>query len=287
MENNSSNSAYIGHGTGGNHDKNGTLNLGDNLCIWREGSPYVAASERVSTCRLDTRDIWLKIAVCGHPDKTFTITAETHTLNCPNCLDYTTHNHEKDPADNRCTVCGYEISMYWISFSKGDDAASGNMDPVAIVPGSVYILPDCSFEAPEGKRFRAWAIDTGSTVVSPFAEGDEFTVYGDITVTALWMSSGPFGTPDLVLPADLNAIEANAFEGSAATVVGIPEGCTFIDDYAFRNCRNLTQIRIPADCELGADVFDGCGLVIVYSTPGSFAETYCNAHINCVFATTE
>ncbi len=40
-----------------------------------------------------------------------------------------------------------------------------------------------------------------------------------------------------------------------------------------------------AGCTLGEDVFDGCGLVFVYSAAGSPAEAYCSdpAHSNCVF----
>ena len=100
-------------------------------------------------------------------------------------------------------------------------------------------------------------------------------------------SSRPFGTPDLILPSDLYAIEANAFEGITAAVVDIPDGCTSIGDYAFRNCGQLTQIRIPASCILGQDVFDGCEKVYVFGTAGSDAERYCSKHDNCEFVPDE
>ncbi len=67
------------------------------------------------------------------------------------------------------------------------------------------------------------------------------------------------------------------------SVVYIHDGCTAIGDHAFRNCMNLWQIRIPADCTLGTDVFDQCNLVYIYGTVGSPAETYCSSHANCVF----
>ena len=104
---------------------------------------------------------------------------------------------------------------------------------------------------------------------------------GPIEVTML----PGFGTPDFTLPAFLTRVEAEAFEGISASVVDVPASCTAIGDRAFRNCPNLTQIRIPAGCTLGADVFDGCALVHVYGTAGSAAEAYCNdpAHGNCVF----
>ncbi len=107
--------------------------------------------------------------------------------------------------------------------------------------------------------------------------------YGTISFI---LSAPAFGTADFTLPAAIHAIEDNAFEGIAATVVGIPSGCASIGDYAFANCPNLTQIRIPASVTaIGADIFSGCAhTVYVFGTAGSAAETYCQdpAH-NCVF----
>ena len=96
-----------------------------------------------------------------------------------------------------------------------------------------------------------------------------------------------FGTPDFTLPAFLTTVEEEAFEGIAASVVDIPESCVSIGAHAFRNCPNLTQIRIPDGCALGTDVFDSCEMVYVFGTAGSPAETYCNAHDNCVFVPLE
>ena len=104
----------------------------------------------------------------------------------------------------------------------------------------------------------------------------------DVTVTPVWQYPA-FGTPDFMIPTGATTIEANAFEGVAATVVQIPANCASIGDYAFKDCASLTKIRIPAGCALGADVFDGCGTVYVYGTAGSPAESYCLSHGNCVF----
>ena len=92
-----------------------------------------------------------------------------------------------------------------------------------------------------------------------------------------------FGTPDYVLPAGLTTVEAEAFEGIPAMVVDIPVRCAALGDRAFRNCPNLFQIRIPAGCALGKDVFDGYPLVYVYGAPNSPAQAYCFSHGNCVF----
>ena len=63
----------------------------------------------------------------------------------------------------------------------------------------------------------------------------------------------------------------------------MPDGCVSIGDEAFKDCESLTRIRIPADCVLGEDVFDGCTAVYVFGTAGSPAEIYCLTHDNCVF----
>ena len=102
---------------------------------------------------------------------------------------------------------------------------------------------------------------------------------GELLLTVLPV----YGVPDFILPTDITAIEANAFEGAAMTAVSIPDGCGTIGDYAFQDCASLTQIRIPAGCALGTDVFDGCGLVYVFGQAGSPAEAYCQSHGNCVF----
>jgi hypothetical protein len=71
--------------------------------------------------------------------------------------------------------------------------------------------------------------------------------------------------------------------------VDVPATCLSLGDRAFRYCPKLTQIRIPAGCALGEDVFDGCGRVYVFGAAGSPAEAYCAdpAHGNCVFVPDE
>ena len=104
---------------------------------------------------------------------------------------------------------------------------------------------------------------------------------GDVVISAVL--SYAFGTPDFTLPAFLTTVGEEAFEGIAARVVDVPASCTSIGDRAFRSCPNLTQIRIPANCSLGVDVFDGCAMVVVFGAVDSPAESYCSTHANCVF----
>ena len=92
-----------------------------------------------------------------------------------------------------------------------------------------------------------------------------------------------FGTADFVLPSNVTAIQEEAFAGTEARVVEIPASCGSIGDYAFRDCVNLQQIRIPSTCALGKDVFDGCGDVSIFGAENSPAYTYCQTHDNCKF----
>ena len=92
-----------------------------------------------------------------------------------------------------------------------------------------------------------------------------------------------FGTPDFTLPPAVQTVEANAFEGADMQILYIPDTCTSVGDFAFKDCGSLTQARIPEGCALGTDVFDGCARVYVFGRANSPAETYCRTHENCVF----
>ena len=139
-------------------------------------------------------------------------------------------------------------------------------------------------DAPEGMRVNGFTADGGTLTPS----GDAWTLTlpdADVVISAVL--SYAFGTPDFTLPAFLTTVEEEAFEGIAASIIYVPDGCTSIGDHAFRNCPNLTQIRIPENCELIQDVFDGCELVYVFGTYRSDAKSYCQNHTNCIFVPVE
>ena len=78
------------------------------------------------------------------------------------------------------------------------------------------------------------------------------------------------------------ATSAQKAESVPAAVVYVPDSCTYIGDFAFKDSA-LTQIRVPADCWLSDTAFEGCRFVQIFSAPGSPAEDYCNSHLNCMF----
>ena len=165
-----------------------------------------------------------------------------------------------------------------VSFVPGYET-NETMDPVEWAKNGWYPLPACGFSGSAGRIFVGWQVGEGAELK---AAGDSIQVTADTTVTAVWAFPA-FGTPDFMIPAGTETIEAGAFEGIAAAIVEIPANCASIGDYAFRDCGQLTMIRIPAGCGLGTGVFDGCAMVYVFGTPGSDAENYCQTHNNCVF----
>jgi len=153
------------------------------------------------------------------------------------------------------------------------------MESVSWAKDGWYPLPACGFSGPEWQTFAGWRVWEDAETVNA---GDLINVSDGITLTAVWQV-GAFGNPDFVIPGNVSVIENNAFENIAATVVEIPESCTHIGNEAFMNCTHLTMIRIPAGCQLGSRVFDGCTKVYVFGAAGSDAERYCNENANCVF----
>ena len=58
---------------------------------------------------------------------------------------------------------------------------TGSMTSATVFAGESYILPDCTFTAPEGKVFKAWLI--GST---EYDAGTPYTPTASVTVKAVW-----------------------------------------------------------------------------------------------------
>ena len=164
--------------------ENGTLNLADGMQVSVDGT-VVPADERVSTLHSRTNEKLVSVIPCPHANKTYTVTNDTHTLNCPDCLVRTTSDHTFDD-DAKCTVCGYQGTMCTVSFEKGDENAQGEMEAAAFVPNSKVQLPDCYFIAPEGKRFLYWSVAMGSAAPVHKSEDEIITVKEDTVVTAVW-----------------------------------------------------------------------------------------------------
>ena len=82
----------------------------------------------------------------------------------------------------------------------------------------------------------------------------------------------------LTLPADLDRIEAEAFEHVAANAVILPGGCTRIEARAFANCPNLLRVYIPDSIiSISDTAFEGSGDFTIYAD-SEVATAWAKAH---------
>ena len=166
------------------------------------------------------------------------------------------------------------ITAYPTGLVYDDVFYAGSGETVSLMPGSAV---------PEGEYVN-YVTDAGSAL----RRGDRIwflDMQDRSTVIRAEFADLPaaFGTPDVILPSRLTAIEADAFAGTAAKAVRVPDGCQSIGAHAFRDSTALREIRIPAGCALGEDVFTGCSLVFVFGKAGSPAEAHCQGRVNTIF----
>ena len=83
----------------------------------------------------------------------------------------------------------------------------------------------------------------------------------------------------LVLPADLDTVEAGAFEGDTAIQVVDASHCMTLGAQAFKGCAGLTKIRLSGTCLIDEHAFDGCtSLYAIYGPAGSDTQAWAEAH---------
>ena len=84
-----------------------------------------------------------------------------------------------------------------------------------------------------------------------------------------------FESKTFSLPASLQQIGEEAFEGTAAEVIIMQNAVTTIADQAFANMPNLREAYLPDSVNLIAnDVFAGTSDLTVYGKKGSFAQAW-------------
>ena len=181
-----------------------------------------------------------------------------------------------------------------IAVSKAKTPALPVVPPAT--PGGTFSIPTTTDyqQSTDGKTWTdcvglMTGLSSGTWFVRVKADGT--TLASDpqtITIASYDPGELPeFGVPDLRLPAAMKRIGPSAFEGIAARIVFIPDGCETIGPRAFALCLKLTQVRVPDTVKKAADIADdafaGCGRVYLFGTPGGAAETYCETHENCTF----
>ena len=122
---------------------------------------------------------------------------------------------------------------------------------------------------------------------SAFADNSVEILYLDGTPVAVESPSltagetNAFNAPGvgLTLPAALVAIEEEAFAGIDAARVEITENVISIGPRAFADCKNLTELVIPATVQrIADDALDGSTNVTIYGEADSEAQRFADAN---------
>ena len=122
---------------------------------------------------------------------------------------------------------------------------------------------------------------------SAFADNSVEILYMDGTPVAVESpaltagETNAFNAPGagLTLPAALVAIEEEAFEGIDAARVEITENVVSIGPRAFADCKNLTELVIPATVQIIDDTaLEGSENVTIYGEADSEAQRFADAN---------
>ena len=82
-----------------------------------------------------------------------------------------------------------------------------------------------------------------------------------------------------VLPADLTAIEAEAFCGSDVEYLVLPDTLTSIGSRAFADCKELVCVEFTDSVTtIAVDAFAGCGDLMIVAPEGSAAYEFAEAN---------
>ena len=176
-------------------------------------------------------------------------------------------------------VFSKNISLCEIQFSESEYRYSGReIEPqILVLDGNAALEEGIDYTVSYENN-----VETGNAVVYVTAL-PESNYHGTLSAS-FEIKEAVFGTPDFTLPTDLRIIEESAFEGTNAKVVLVPDTCESIDQYAFRNSA-IERIKVPGNCTIADNAFDGCETVLIFGPSGSLAESYCDTHTNCRFIT--
>jgi len=83
---------------------------------------------------------------------------------------------------------------------------------------------------------------------------------------------------EINLVAGITIIGKSAFYGSEITSIKIPDGVTHIDDFAFKDCKNLSNVVLPNSLiSIGNGAFGGCYNLSCIKLPASLKRIGANA----------
>ena len=169
-----------------------------------------------------------------------------------------------------------------VSFVSSDEAvatvdASGNIHAVSAGTATITVsatsgvsatctvtVEPCTHTPVTDPAVPATHVTTGLT------EGSHCAICGEVLVAQQIVPI--VQVEKVVLPAELEVIEAEAFAGDSFECVVLPEGCKAIGAGAFRDCAKLRFVEIPESVEfIDGSAFDGCSGLIIVTVPSSAA----------------
>ena len=92
--------------------------------------------------------------------------------------------HKDNTADYKCDVCGYDLPVPEYNVSYNENGGSGTMVGDVIEKGGTFTLEACTYTAPEGKRFKAWAI--GSVNGEQKQPNEQIIITAETYIYAIW-----------------------------------------------------------------------------------------------------
>ncbi len=153
---------------------------------------------------------------------------------------------------------GFSLYSAYVSAAPGIDvtAQDGTLTVTAAEPGLYY-----------------------ATVEEVFLKNNSTNIRGVHELAILVTEDGT--VRELILPAALALIDEEAFAGTGAQLVRVPDGCTEIGSRAFGDCNSLRLVYLPSSVsKLGENVFSGSEVCIV--TTGADTAALCRAQgVNC------
>ena len=88
-----------------------------------------------------------------------------------------------------------------------------------------------------------------------------------------------FSASKAVLPATLQTIEEEAFEGTGLMILDLPDTLISIGEKAFANILTLRSVRIPDSTkQIANSAFIGSNFVTINAAPNSYARTWARAN---------
>ena len=92
--------------------------------------------------------------------------------------------HKDNTADNKCDICGYDLPVPEYIVSYNENGGSGTMVGDVIEKGGTFTLEACTYTAPEGKKFKAWAI--GSVNGEQKQPNEQIIITAETYIYAIW-----------------------------------------------------------------------------------------------------